>query len=483
MVGAMRSYCDNGKIEIGKQFESQKQLALNRYGISLAAVMSNLQKAGDLDNYLVVRDEKKRFDADRSIPSEQYSGNTAVEKIRDEYRQACHKAENEKAVRTVALLKQCIARLETQTKELVQAGTIAEAQNTREAANAYRAELTALGIQPDEAKKEEAPSAAADAASASQEMLDVPSKPNSTEQSVIPRDALYWKNAYYKAFHDKVTWQNAAGKCEKLGGHLVVISSAVENDIAAALANGTPMWIGCRNTVSDSIDEDGMPDWHVSWSWCNGETLDYSNWRWRDHQVLQLLRRPSFVQINPNYLNSWDVGNESSTNGFICEWKAPPKIAKPDTGRPALTSSAKKQNIPDDAVFFGGHYYAVYYGEPSWERARKECRKMGGHLVSIESSLENQVVAAIAGKKNTWIGLERPSNRWRWVDGPTSTEAYENWAPGQPDSQRNGQMEENKGAMFGTTFGERRGKWFDYFVTNIRDDDWSVTQYVCEWDN
>jgi hypothetical protein len=52
-----------------QSFEKQQQSILAQYGKNLDAVISTVKKSGDLDNILVLQAEKKRFDAERTVPA------------------------------------------------------------------------------------------------------------------------------------------------------------------------------------------------------------------------------------------------------------------------------------------------------------------------------------------------------------------------------------------------------------------------------
>ena len=64
---------------IQQAFEQASQDALTRYGQSLDSAMQSLKKSGDLDTYLVVEAEKKRFDVEKTVPTP----TTAVKPISD----------------------------------------------------------------------------------------------------------------------------------------------------------------------------------------------------------------------------------------------------------------------------------------------------------------------------------------------------------------------------------------------------------------
>jgi hypothetical protein len=66
-----------------------------------------------------------------------------------------------------------------------------------------------------------------------------------------------------------VTWTQARTACQSLGGHLVSINAAAENDAVAALVGGAVVWIG----ANDRDDED-------SWAWADtGEPFAFMQWK------------------------------------------------------------------------------------------------------------------------------------------------------------------------------------------------------------
>ena len=85
-----------------------------------------------------------------------------------------------------------------------------------------------------------------------------------------------------------------------------------------------------------------------------------------------------------------------------------------------------------------GHYKLVPE-ELFWNEHNDRALAMGGHLVSITSAEENELVARIAGGRTVWIGGMRKGSgngpgpeHWCWCDGQPWI--YANWAPGEPNN-------------------------------------------------
>ena len=85
-----------------------------------------------------------------------------------------------------------------------------------------------------------------------------------------------------------------------------------------------------------------------------------------------------------------------------------------------------------------GHY-KLASEELSWNEHNDRALAMGGHLVSITSAEENELVARIAGGRTVWIGGMRKGSgngpgaeHWCWCDGQPWI--YANWARGEPNN-------------------------------------------------
>merc|ERR1719181_103066 len=71
-------------------------------------------------------------------------------------------------------------------------------------------------------------------------------------------------------------------------------------------------------------------------------------------------------------------------------------------------------------------YWSGSRGE--YESATEKCmQRLGGHLVTISSEAENQVIKKMCGKEMCWIGFEETTETesWYWADGSRS--GFRNW--------------------------------------------------------
>ena len=91
--------------------------------------------------------------------------------------------------------------------------------------------------------------------------------PNALEPETDVVTEIYNGHTYIYAKRSS-TWYAAKELSERMGGHLVTISSAEENQFVTNLSGGLFVWIGATDAFHEG-----------EWTWVNGETFSYSNWR------------------------------------------------------------------------------------------------------------------------------------------------------------------------------------------------------------
>lgn len=137
-------------------------------------------------------------------------------------------------------------------------------------------------------------------------------------QFLRPVDAVAFGDSFYKGFVSGISWEEAAERCEEMGGHLVVITSANENDFVTSLARKHSMervWIGITDRVREG-----------EWVWVTGERVSYSKWhRWSNGKS-----EPNdwmgedFGSLDTNEPGEWhdtpSVVQSPDRRGFVCEW-------------------------------------------------------------------------------------------------------------------------------------------------------------------
>ena len=158
---------------------------------------------------------------------------------------------------------------------------------------------------------------------------------------------------------------------------------------------------------------------------------------------------------------------------------APAPIPKPD---PTPDKKLKLLGIEE----FNGHYYKVFNNGMKWKDAKKTCEDMGGHLVTITSIIEQEVVKNLVVDNGTkgyyWMGgIMISKNNFKWITGEKFS--YSNWAGGQPD---NAADIENVVTMYKAQ-GGFDGLWNDVyeFGNGINQPFYNIENsgFVCEWES
>lgn len=145
----------------------------------------------------------------------------------------------------------------------------------------------------------------------------------------------------------------------------------------------------------------------------------------------------------------------------------------------ALQEDQPPVDLPEDAVLWegNGHYYKVFSGPNSeypqltWEEAKLACEQLGGHLVTITSSEEQDFIESLdsttcIGEWSVWIGLSRPEGTgpWTWITGEPYE--YTHWANTEPSGDGSCVAMRTKNYGYG---------WNDADAN-------TPFAYVCEWD-
>ena len=130
---------------------------------------------------------------------------------------------------------------------------------------------------------------------------------------LIPKDAVEYNDHYYKIITGTYTWSEAEKECEKMGGHLVTITSDQEQNFVNGLNDsGICVWIG------------GTRNKENGWNWVTGEEWKYENWApGEPNDSLNVVSDENRVAIW-NSIGQWNDLNDANTyeqNGFVCEWE------------------------------------------------------------------------------------------------------------------------------------------------------------------
>ncbi len=311
--------------------------------------------------------------------------------------------------------------------------------------------LAACGSDSD--SYQEIPSPGADVTVAATLGEETTAQPGAAEQETVVPDrsvlAQEFRGHYYRYFVHPVSWAEADVYCRNLGGHLVTISDAAENEfVRLMMQNGGygEAWIG-----SNDIGHVG------TYTWVTGEPFTYSNWSPGEPNNGGGVQHYAYMLNRDRYIGVWDdaQGSPLAKGGFVCEWEPGAFAVKPDLA---------------NMTQYNGHMYQCFPERITWEAALVTCQRMGGHLVTLQDAAESAfVLQLMGGGAETWIGASdilKGSNNFEWITGEPFQ--YSNWRPGEPQ----GRTCEDVALL------KPDGAWIDE-GTGLA----SITWYVCEWEN
>ena len=117
------------------------------------------------------------------------------------------------------------------------------------------------------------------------------------------------------------------------------------------------------------------------------------------------------------------------------------QVKDPNTGEYVGIKSNMWQHIPSvRTVYWKGHTYKILDTVRSWSGAKIYCESLGGHLATITSEEEQNIVANLLKWVATWnyfgywIGGQKDT-QWHWVTGEAFN--YTKFSAGQPDGSGN----------------------------------------------
>lgn len=129
----------------------------------------------------------------------------------------------------------------------------------------------------------------------------------------------------------------------------------------------------------------------------------------------------------------------------------------------------KEENSSDDPT--ERHKYEIFRETLTWEEAKAACEAKGGHLATITSPEEQELIESLNTQNSKlWIGgYKNSAGQWCWVTGEPWE--YQNWGDGEPNNSSNVVADESCVAVWPV-------KWNDLANSNT----YEQSGYVCEWE-
>lgn len=214
----------------------------------------------------------------------------------------------------------------------------------------------------------------------------------------------------YSLYDSKYTWSQAKEICERLGGYLVTVTGAEEQELVATLAEkGTlaKYWLGATDEVSEG-----------NWKWVTGEAFSYS--KWSSGQPDNSNNEDGLVLWTTKYVKEsllgWnDCPMNSTDGGFICEFESEYAGIEPQGG--SLSDWVLASEVPADAeivdrkyTYTQRSYFSSAYSSKSYwtwyERKRTDWGPEQGPVYSNpqngERNVREEEYVSGYGTKHTW---------------------------------------------------------------------------------
>ncbi|XP_003341283.2 secretory phospholipase A2 receptor isoform X1 [Monodelphis domestica] len=230
---------------------------------------------------------------------------------------------------------------------------------------------------------------------------------------------LFHQGIEYLFHSDPSDWESFAFACAWLGGDMLNILSAIEQEfvlsrIKMLSKNDKNWWIGLR-------EERPNHGFH----WRDGSPLIYQNWdEGGERSVNNQSQRCGFISSETGL---WSNADCSVYMPSICKRKNILVIEK--------EKEIPKQHglCPKGWLYFD--YKCILVEIPkdqkfqkSWKSAQNFCAEEDATLASIQNEVEQAFITMnlFGQKANVWIGLQS-DNYEKWLNGEPVT--YSNWAP------------------------------------------------------
>jgi len=306
--------------------------------------------------------------------------------------------------------------------------------------------------------------------------------PACQEDNIDGFSFLGFRNGQSYYISDKVDdWQEANTTAQAVGGYLVIINDAEENEYIKNLLNENSAFIGLQD-----YDSEG------NFTWSDGSSISYSNWF--DGQPNNYGNRQDYVEIMKN--GEWNDQSNNKSLKYIIEvncveltksidnieeigestiytvtYSAVDRCGTDDVcSFKVTTDNAPKFECPDDITVnvpygwsrvhwddpvyntccticparsikgyiymgnLGDSYYYCSAGRASWRASERRAKEIGGQLVVIETQEENDYISSRIIRREAYIGLtdQDSEGNFKWVDGTNPT--FKNWSSSQPDT-------------------------------------------------
>ncbi|KAM9822159.1 secretory phospholipase A2 receptor-like isoform 2-T2 [Syngnathus typhle] len=241
--------------------------------------------------------------------------------------------------------------------------------------------------------------------------------PLSSDASRCDPGWLEHDSSCYKKEMEPNGWLGAWHHCVWVGGNLLSITSSAEEDfVTRTMGKDTRFWLGLSNQKCDEFwcrFEGGSQ----KLTWSDGQTTTHRNWASNQLESANVASCAYVNQGGRGQPGMWRSGSCDSSLAYMC--KRPLSCPKGRTCSPKSGLAVVKTSTCDNGNLLYGDYcyfYSKLYKD--WEDAEKFCVAQSGHLASVHSWEEAQLVFDHSQSVwYSWLGLKKKSNNYEYSDG------------------------------------------------------------------
>ena len=149
--------------------------------------------------------------------------------------------------------------------------------------------------------------------------------------------------------------------------------------------------------------------------------------------------------------------------------------------------SVPENMIPNDATELNGHYYKVFDQGETWGAADSFCISMGGHLATITSADEQELIKSLVfagGRNSYWLGARGHDRNFSWITGEEWTCDYGHYNNVDKSGYEDSLMMYRLNNPMART--ERAGMWNDLHHDGVCGNEpfFGIDHFglVCEWE-
>ena len=252
------------------------------------------------------------------------------------------------------------------------------------------------------------------------------------------------------ALEKTISWTDANEMANLLGGHLVTLTSAEENDFVFHLIDHEMFWypgFNLRGPWTGGYQLPGAAEPTGGWGWITGEPFTFE--KWETGQPNNMGRNEDRIHFGNKRerVQTWnDVAFDfDQVKSYVVEFPEPKRAPVKWSVREGGNSHSYLAIVAPEGV--------------SWTEAKRIANAAGGYLATITSAKEDDFVSTIVDddkywaenakdmSAGPWIGGHKPldsagpAGGWRWVTEEPMT--YMNWGQGKRDNSPKANSDEN----------------------------------------